>query len=51
MGYDPNQAQQMVQTIAGDPLTWAQIFYYVAGGTAALLVAIKGVFMVKNRRK
>jgi uncharacterized protein involved in cysteine biosynthesis len=51
MGYDPNQAQQMVQEVVKAPVDWAQVFYYVMAGIAALLVAIKTTFVIKARSR
>jgi len=34
-----------------DGLTWAQIFYYTAGGLAGLAVAIKTAMVFIKRRK
>jgi len=35
---------------AEDGLTWAQIFYYAAGGAAAVAVAIKTWLVILKRR-
>lgn len=52
MGYDPNIAQQMVQTVEPkEVLAWTQVAYYGAGALVALCVAfIKGRGIYKRWR-
>jgi hypothetical protein len=53
VGYDPNMAQQMVQTVEPEEfLTWAQIAYYAGGALVALCIAvIKGRTILRWGRK
>ena len=45
--YPPQDTMMPIE----DGLTWAQIFYYTAGGLAGLAVAIKTAMVFMKRRK
>ena len=45
-----SEPQQVVKTVE-DGLTWAQIFYYAAGGGAAIAVGVKTWLTVWRRWK
>jgi hypothetical protein len=51
MGYDPNMQEQVTRLVVDPPVDWAQCFYYAMAGLAALMVAIKTLFVIRKRRK